>query len=180
MIGAGVFTVWGPAAAAAGPWLMAGLLVAAVVAWCNATSTARLAAMMPEAGGTYVYGTRRLGPFWGHLAGWSFVVGKTASCAAMALTFGTYVSPAHARAFAVAGVVAVTALGWVGVQRAAWFGRAVVTVVLVALAGVVVVGLSGPRVPAGPAVGGGTGVLTAAGLLFFAFAGYARIATLGE
>jgi len=180
MVGAGVFTVWGPASAVAGPWLMVGLLVAAVVAWCNATSTARLAALMPEAGGTYVYGTRRLGPFWGHLAGWSFVVGKTASCAAMALTFGTYVSPEHARALAVIAVVAVTALGWLGVQRAAWFGRAVVAVVLTALATVAVVGLSGPRAAAGPAVGDGAGVLTSAGLLFFAFAGYARIATLGE
>ncbi|MEV0200486.1 amino acid permease [Nonomuraea sp. NPDC050691] len=93
MIGAGVFAAFAPAAAAAGPWLLAALALAAVVAYCNATSSARLAALYPESGGTYVYGRRRLGPFWGYLAGWGFTVGKTASCAAMALTFGAYVAP---------------------------------------------------------------------------------------
>jgi basic amino acid/polyamine antiporter, APA family len=58
------------------------------VAYCNATSSAQLAARYPESGGTYVYGRERLGPFWGWLAGWAFVAGKTASCAVMALTFG--------------------------------------------------------------------------------------------
>ncbi|MEM8746135.1 MAG: amino acid permease, partial [Actinomycetota bacterium] len=85
MIGAGVFAAWAPAADAAGTGLLLGLVIAAAVAFCNATSSAQLAAVHPESGGTYVYGRRRLGPGWGHLAGWGFVVGKTASCAAMAL-----------------------------------------------------------------------------------------------
>lgn len=80
MIGAGIFTALAPAAAAAGGGLLVGLSVAAVVAYCNATSSARLAARYPESGGTYVYGRERLGPFWGYLAGWGFVAGKTASC----------------------------------------------------------------------------------------------------
>ena len=67
---------------------------------------AQLAAVHPESGGTYVYARGRLGPFWGHLAGWGFVVGKTASCAAMALTVGAYLWPAHDRAVAIAAVVA--------------------------------------------------------------------------
>ncbi|MFD0470937.1 amino acid permease [Nonomuraea thailandensis] len=62
MIGAGVFAAFAPAAAAAGHWLLASLALAAVVAYCNATSSARLAALYPESGGTYVYGRRRLGP----------------------------------------------------------------------------------------------------------------------
>ena len=82
MLGAGVFAVFSPAAQAAGSGLLIGLGIAAVVAFCNATSSARLAALYPESGGTYVYARRRLGPFWGFQAGWSFVVGKTASCAA--------------------------------------------------------------------------------------------------
>lgn len=93
MIGAGVFAAFGPAARAAGSGLLLGLAAAAVVAYCNASSSARLAARHPASGGTYVYGRERLGPFWGYLAGWSFVVGKTASCAAMALTVGSYVLP---------------------------------------------------------------------------------------
>ena len=98
MIGAGVFAAFAPAAAAAGSGLLLGLGLAAVVAYCNATSSARLAARYPASGGTYVYGRERLGPFWGYLAGWGFVVGKTASCAAMALTVGAYVWPGHAAA----------------------------------------------------------------------------------
>ena len=93
MIGAGVFAALGPAAGAAGSGLLIGLALAVAVAYCNATSSARLAAVYPQSGGTYVYGRERLGDFWGYLAGWGFVVGKTASCAAMALTFGAYLAP---------------------------------------------------------------------------------------
>ena len=79
MIGAGVFAAIGPAARAAGAGLLIGLVVAAAVAYCNATSSARLAATYPASGGTYVYGRARLGPFWGFLAGWGFVAGSTSS-----------------------------------------------------------------------------------------------------
>src|SRR5689334_18097096 len=97
MIGAGVFAALGPAAAAAGAGLLLGLAAAAVVAYCNAVSSAQLAAVYPQSGGTYVYGRERLGPRWGFLAGWGFVAGKTASCAAMALTFAAYVAPGWER-----------------------------------------------------------------------------------
>ncbi|MGW0149569.1 APC family permease [Streptomyces sp. NPDC003333] len=184
MIGAGIFAALAPAARAAGSGLLAGLAVAAVVAYCNAMSSARLAARYPASGGTYVYGRERLGEFWGYLAGWAFVVGKTASCAAMALTVGAYVWPAQAHAVAVAAVVALTAVNYGGVQKSAWLTRAIVAVVLAVLACVVVVCLGSGRSDAGllgaAATGGVSGVLQAAGLLFFAFAGYARIATLGE
>ena len=183
MIGAGIFVVLAPAAAAAGSGLLIGLAVAAVVAYCNATSSARLAAVYPQSGGTYVYGRERLGEFWGYTAGWSFVVGKTASCAAMALTVGIYAWPAYAHALAVAAVVALTAINYAGVQKSALLTRVIVAVVLAVLAAVVVIVLGfgdvddarlfGDEVSVG-------GVLQAAGLLFFAFAGYARIATLGE
>ncbi len=184
MIGAGVFAALAPAARAAGSGLLIGLALAAVVAYCNATSSARLAARYPASGGTYVYGRERLGAFWGYLAGWGFVVGKTASCAAMALTVGSYVWPGQAHAVAVAAVVALTALNYTGVQKSALVTRAIVAVVLAVLAAVVVAVLtSGATEAEHLAVGGDTGfggVLQAAGLLFFAFAGYARIATLGE
>ena len=112
MIGAGVFAAFAPAAAAAGSALLIGLAAAAVVAYCNAMSSARLAACYPESGGTYVYGRERLGPFWGYLAGWAFVVGKTASCAAMALTFAAYAVPdgPWQRPLAAAAVIALAAV----------------------------------------------------------------------
>ncbi|WP_108932842.1 APC family permease [Streptomyces ardesiacus] len=184
MIGAGIFAALAPAAAAGGSGLLLGLTLAAVVAYCNALSSARLAARYPRSGGTYVYGRERLGDFWGYLAGWGFVVGKTASCAAMALTVGSYVWPAQAHAVAVAAVVALTAVNYVGVQKAAWLTRAVVAVVLAVLAAVVTACLTGSTADTGRwTIGTGNGwhgVLQAAAFLFFAFAGYARIATLGE
>ncbi|MCG7608374.1 APC family permease [Mycobacterium sp. CnD-18-1] len=184
MVGAGIFAALAPAAAAAGSGLLIGLALAAVVAYCNATSSARLAARYPQSGGTYVYGRERLGEFWGYAAGWSFIVGKTASCAAMALTVGVYVWPQWAHAVAVAAVVALTAVNYAGIQKSALLTRVIVACVLAVLAAVVVIiagsGAADPaRLGLGDDVGVG-GVLQAAGLLFFAFAGYARIATLGE
>ncbi|NAZ75386.1 amino acid permease [Kineococcus sp. T13] len=183
MLGAGVFSAWAPAAAAAGSGLLLGLAVAAVVAACNATSSARLAAVHPESGGTYAYGRLRLGEFWGFLAGWAFVVGKSASCAAMALTFATQVAPEHARPLALAAVAAITALDSRGVQKSARVTRLLVVAVLLTLAVVVVAALGGGTADADRLRWEGVdagGVLSSAGLLFFAFAGYARIATLGE
>jgi basic amino acid/polyamine antiporter, APA family len=184
MLGAGVFAAPGPAAAAAGSWLLVGLLLAAIVAYANATSSAQLAALHPESGGTYVYARERLGPYWGFLAGWSFVVGKTASLAAMALTFGAYLAPDLARPIGIAAVVAMTAVNYRGVEKTARVTRLIVAVVLATLAAVVVAVAFGGEVAVSNLVadapGGVWGVLQAGGLLFFAFAGYARIATLGE
>jgi len=92
MVGAGIFVVLGPAAAAAGTGLLAGLTVAAIVAYCNATSSHGSLRSTPVRRHLRVRtGTART--FWGYTAGWSFVVGKTASCAAMALTVGIYAWP---------------------------------------------------------------------------------------
>ncbi|MEH0934309.1 APC family permease [Micromonospora psammae] len=184
MLGAGVFVVFAPAAAAAGgAGLLVALALAGFVAFCNATSSARLAARHPESGGTYVYGRERLGPFAGFLAGWGFVVGKTASCAAMALTIGAYLWPGQARPVAAGAVLAVTAVNLRGIARTATATKALVVVVLAVLALVAVTGIAAGEVSLdrlGSGDGTVRGVLTAAGLLFFAFAGYARIATLGE
>ncbi|MDQ0808420.1 APA family basic amino acid/polyamine antiporter [Streptomyces sp. B3I7] len=184
MIGAGIFAALAPAAHAAGSGLLLGLALAAVVAYCNATSSARLAALYPASGGTYVYGRERLGDFWGYLAGWAFIVGKTASCAAMALTVGSYVWPGQTHAVAVTAVVALTAVNYAGMQKSALLTRTIVAVVLAVLAAVVVDAFTSgtadaARLDVGSDATSG-GVLQAAGLLFFAFAGYARIATLGE
>jgi basic amino acid/polyamine antiporter, APA family len=186
MLGAGVFAAFSPAAQAAGTGLLVGLAIAAVVAYCNATASAQLAAQYPTSGGTYVYGREQLGEWWGFLAGWAFVVGKVASCAAMALTFAAYLVPAGwLRPVAVAAVVALAAVNYRGVTRTAGVKRVLVTAVLLVLAVVVAAGLIGgaPSV-AGLSFGAGAGdwygVLQAGGLLFFAFAGYARIATMGE
>ncbi|HWR86476.1 MAG TPA: APC family permease [Rhodoglobus sp.] len=182
MLGAGVFAAFAPAARAAGPWLLAGLAIAAVVAFCNATASAQLAAQYPTSGGTYVYGRERLGPWWGFLAGWGFVIGKTASCAAMALTFAAYAAPeGWERPVAALAALALGGVNLLGITRTALVTRILVVLVLVTLG--VVVAAGGAAGPAPAATLGSPdpyGILQAAGLLFFAFAGYARIATLGE
>ncbi|MFC0432019.1 APC family permease [Kutzneria buriramensis] len=187
MIGAGVFAAFGPAARAAGTGLLIGLAIAAVIAYCNATASAQLAAAYPTSGGTYIYGRERLGEWWGFTAGWGFVVGKTASCAAMALTFASYAVPGPwwaQRVVAVVAVLGLAALNYRGVTRTALLTRILVTTSLVALAVVVIGIFVGGRATEANLVGWGTGgvygILQAAGLLFFAFAGYARIATMGE
>jgi len=185
MIGAGVFSAFGPAARAAGSGLLIGLAIAGGVAYCNAVASAQLAAQYPTSGGTYVYGRERLGESWGFVAGWGFVIGKTASCAAMALTFASYAAggPLWAnRLVAVAAVVALTAANYHGISRtveAAWVlvGLSILALVVVVLA----IATSGhTHGGIGSSSFGAYGVLQSAGLLFFAFAGYARIATLGE
>lgn len=189
MIGAGVFAAFGPAAKAAGSGLLLGLLIAAIIAYCNATASAQLAAVYPTSGGTYIYGRERLGVWWGFAAGWGFVIGKTASCAAMAITFAAYAVPGDRwaqRVVAVAAVAALTALNYRGVTKTAGLARVLVTLTLIALAalvlGILVFGnpdtgnLDGWSGEGGPVYG----TLQSAGLLFFAFAGYARIATMGE
>jgi APA family basic amino acid/polyamine antiporter len=188
MIGAGVFSAFAPAAAAAGSALLIGLALAAGVAYCNAVASAQLAARYPTSGGTYVYGRERLGAWWGFIAGWGFVIGKTASCAAMALTFAAYAIPGPAWLQRVVGggaVVALTAVNLRGITRTAALARLLVAGSLVALGMVVLVALAGGHADVGILSTGGTapgpyGILQSAGLLFFAFAGYARIATLGE
>ncbi len=197
MVGAGVFSVWAPAARAAGAGLLIGLAVAAFVAFANAGSTAQLAVQHPESGGAYRYGRERLGHWPGFLAGWSFVVGKTASCAAMALTAAAYLAPPDwQRPVAIAAVIVIVGVNLLGVTRTARVGAVLVTAVIVVLGIVVAAGLAS-------AAGGGAGfaatngqavvppilfpetgtvygILQSAALMFFAFAGYARIATLGE
>jgi APA family basic amino acid/polyamine antiporter len=188
MIGAGVFSAFAPAAEAAGSWLLVGLALAAFVAYCNATASAQLAARYPTSGGTYVYGRERLGPWWGFVAGYGFVVGKTASCAAMALTFAAYGFPGarwQERAVAVVLVLALTAVNLRGITRTAALARVLVAGSLLALAIAVGVVLTSGDAAAGRLTEEGLphgpyGILQSAGLLFFAFAGYARIATLGE
>ena len=143
MIGAGVFAAFTPAAQAAGSGLLVGLAVAALVAFANATSSAQLAAVYPTSGGSYVYGRERLGHWWGFFAGWSFVIGKTASCAAMALTFAAYAAPAGwERPVAIVAVVALATVNLFGVTRTALLTRVIVVVVLVVLAVVVAAGAS--------------------------------------
>jgi basic amino acid/polyamine antiporter, APA family len=182
IIGAGIFV----AAGVAGPALLAGLVVAAVAATCNALSSAQLAAEYPQSGGTYEYGYRVLNPWTGYVAGWMFLASKIAAAGAVALGLGAYIEPllpgVNTRAIAVSAIVLFTVLNYFGVKRSSRANLVIVSVSLASLLLFVVAGAAAFRAenlqPFAPA--GWRGGMEAAAILFFAYTGYARIATLAE
>lgn len=184
MLGAGIFFVWAPAAADAGTGILLALPLAAVVAALNALSTTRLAMAHPVSGGAYAYGRAELGPVPGFIAGVLFLVGKTASVAAIASIAGAYLWPGFEKPVAVAAVVVLATVNATGIRSTAAVSIAIAASVVAVLAAVLLVTAaqgagSPPRTPL-LLTGGPFGVLRAAALIFFTFAGYSRIATLGE
>jgi len=186
VVGAGIFVVVGVAAGIGGSSLLAGLVLAGIAASANALSSAQLAAAYPVAGGTYEYGYRVLGSVPGFAAGWMFLASKTAALGTVALGIGAYLETLlpglPPRAVAAAAVLAFTALNYRGIRRSSLTNLVIVTVsvgILLAL-----VALGAPQVelsrlrPLAP--NGVPGFLEASAVLFFAYTGYARIATLGE
>ena len=183
MLGAGVFAVWSRVIGVAGSGVLLALAIAAGVAYCNASASAQLAAVHPVAGGTYAFARAEIGPWWGFVAGWCFLIGKLASAAAMAMTFAAYAAPTGWEApVAIGAVAALAAVNCFGVTRTALATRVLVVITLLGLAVVVAGGMSAASDASPAPLPDATlyGVLQGAGLLFFAFAGYARIATMGE
>lgn len=186
IVGAGIFVVSGIAAGIAGPAFLLSLLIAGGVATANALSSAQLAAVFPQSGGTYEYGYRLLHPWAGFLAGWLFLASKTAAAGTVALGLGEYLAPLlpglPPRTLAILAVGIFTLLNRRGVRRSSGVNLVIVSVTTLTLAGYAALALPHvrsanlqPFAPHGPA-----SVLEAAALLFFAYTGYARIATLGE
>jgi APA family basic amino acid/polyamine antiporter len=186
IVGAGIFVVTGVAAGVAGPAFTLALMIAAVAATANALSSAQLAASYPQAGGTYEYGYRLLGPRTGFVAGWMFLASKVSAAGAVAIGLAAYLDPfvagVNPRAIAVLAVLSFTGLNYFGIRRSSRVNLAIVGCSVGALVVFVVTGVAAFRednvVPYAP--GGLGGTLEAAALIFFAYTGYARIATLGE
>lgn len=185
MVGAGIFVVSGIGAGIAGPAVILAFVVAGIVALLNALSSAQLAAAIPVEGGTYEYGRRLLSPKIGFLAGWLFVASSMLASATVALSFGAYAAlflPAESRLLAALAVIATGLINATGIRATTDASKAMVVIkigVLVAFAflgaGAVKASNFTPFAPSGM-----EGVLEASGIVFFAYTGYARIATLGE
>lgn len=185
MVGTGVFVYTGVASGMAGAAVLVSVILAGLAATCNGLSSAELAAAYPRSGGTYDYAGRLLSPWAGFLAGWLFLAAKTTSAAATALGFGAYVGELTSLpplALSGALVAGVTILNLFRLTKAGLINLALVSVSVLALAAFVATGL--PRVSperfAPFAPHGLRGVLSASALLFVAYAGYGRIATMGE
>jgi APA family basic amino acid/polyamine antiporter len=192
ILGTGIFVSIGLVAGIAHAWTPVAILIAAGVATCNALSSAQLAAAHPQSGGTYEYGYRLLHPAAGFTAGWMFLCAKSASAATAALGFAGYLLNLfgvedHRVEVAVAATVVVllTALVAGGLRRSNAVNTLVVSVTLLALGAFVVAGAgrafeglaeefsSAPK----PSL---RQMLEATALMFVAYTGYGRVATLGE
>jgi APA family basic amino acid/polyamine antiporter len=187
MVGTGVFVSIGVAAGVAGPSVIPAIGLAAFVALCNALSSAQLAASHPESGGTYEYGYKYLSPSLGFAAGWMFLCAKSASAAAAALGFGSYFvhtlgGGTSATVIAAAAVIVVTLLVLCGIRRTSLVNTIVVSITLLSLmlfVALVAPSTIGHKENLTPA-SGGAGFLEACALMFVAYTGYGRIATMGE
>lgn len=186
IIGAGIFVVTGIAAGVSGPAFVVGLLVAGIIATFNALSSAQLAAKYPHSGGTYEYGYILINPLFGFSAGWMFLISKLSAAGVVAIGFGSYFYQlfpiSSPMAYSVLAVVLLTAANYFGVKKAGILNLLIVTITLVSLLYLVFSGIPKVNVsnfmPFAPF--GVLGIAEAAALLFFAFTGYARIATLAE
>jgi len=187
MLGTGIFVSVGTAAGVAGPAVLLAVVLAALVAALNGLSSAELAASHPVSGGTYEYGYRYLGPALGFTAGWMFLWAKSASAATAALGFAGYALAACGlesaplrSALAVLGIGALGLLGAHGMQRTSRVNALVVGFTLVVLLVFVVSGLSRAAIPGPADLGEPRALFEATALMFVAYTGYGRIATLGE
>jgi len=185
IMGAGVFVTLGLGEQIAGPSMLLALALAAVVAICNGLSSAQLAANHPVSGGTYEYGHRWLTPSLGFTAGWMFLCAKAASAATAALGFAMYLAPDYVLPVSLATVAGLTVITLTGMQRSNAVNAVIVSAVLLTLLAFVAVGapalrtkgellqpfFDANRVPE---------LFEATALMFVAYTGYGRIATLGE
>lgn len=186
IVGAGIFVVTGVAASVSGPSFIVGLTIAGIIASFNGLSSAQLAAVYPHSGGTYEYGYRLLTPFFGFSAGWMFLISKLAAAGVVAIGFGSYfyqlIPVASPRAISIGAVILLTVINCFGIKKAGQLNRIIVTITLLSLSYLIFSGIPNiekahfkPFAPFGIA-----GIAESAALLFFAFTGYARVATLAE
>ena len=178
MLGAGVLVVFAPAAELAGSYLFLAIAIAGAVASLNARSMRQLSKVFPSAGGAYAFGTKYLSSSWGFLAGIAFILGKVGSVAAISLAAASYILPSAKVEVAFASLALMTGINLLGINRTA-LGALVLSVPTIAL--LLLVGISGFQAVAVESQTQSSipGVLSASALIFFAFAGYARVATLG-
>ena len=183
MIGAGLFVNIAPAAVVSSYSLIFGLLIASILAFSNASSSAQLAKLYPKTGGTYLYARKVLGDKASLFAGVVFIIGKIVSSIAIALTFGNYLFPSSHRIIGIALVVLVTLVSYFGATKTAsvakWFVYSVSGILLFYVISVVTSKNFNSTIPIteGLTI---ESLLLSSSIWFFAFTGYSRLATFGE
>ena len=183
MIGAGLFYNLAPTSNISSYSSILGLLLAGTLAFANASSSAQLATLYPQTGGTYLYANRVLGKLAGNVAGIVFILGKTVSCIAIALTLGNYISPIYGKEIGIGLSVLVFVIGYKGITKTATLAKWFVLIVVAILAFFCIAILLTPSTNfAIPILEGFSisNLFLSAAIWFFAFTGYSRLATYGE
>ena len=183
MIGAGLFYNLAPTSNISSYSSILGLLLAGTLAFANASSSAQLASLYPQTGGTYLYANRVLGKLAGNVAGIVFILGKTVSCIAIALTLGNYISPIYGKEIGIGLSVLVFVIGYKGITKTAALAKWFVLIVVAILAFFCIAILLTPSTNfAIPILEGFSisNLFLSAAIWFFAFTGYSRLATYGE
>ena len=189
MVGTGAFIAIGLAAGIVDDLVWIAVLIGGGLAMLNGLSSARLAARHPVSGGTYEYGYRELHPSIGVGAGWLFLTAKSASAATASMGIAGYLAeslgatspPTWALGLPILAMAAIAA---VGLRCSLLVTTVMVSLAIAALLGFIVWGLGTPAIQAVPESPRLTptsiDLLHAGALIFVAFTGYGRIATLGE
>ncbi|MEZ6062815.1 MAG: APC family permease [Planctomycetaceae bacterium] len=164
---------------------------AGLLAACNALSSAQLAAVHPVSGGTYEYGYRLLSPRMGFAAGWMFLCAKSASAATATLAIAQYLTDAAKLAtslhlpIAFGVLLLMVAVVLSGIRRSAWLNLLLVLLTVGGL-GVFCVAVFSTQIPdvsvmlRPPPITSLSDLFRASALMFVAYTGYGRVATLGE
>lgn len=182
MLGAGAFTGWSPAAAAAGWWSLPGVAVAVATAALCAMSVAAQARSCAGADPAQSCVRERMGPVPGRISASARGFGTVVAVAAIARSAADHLAPSAAPLLAPAAVLLVVLVTTAGLRISGTRARGW-TLLTVAVVGVVVATCFGiaPEAPATPSGAGGfTGTTGAAGALFFAFLGFEHLASSGR
>ena len=183
MIGAGLFYNLAPTSKISSYSTILGLILASTLAFANASSSAQLASLYPQTGGTYLYANKVLGKLPGNIAGIVFILGKTVSCVAIALTLGNYISPIYGKELGVGLSVIVFLIGYKGITKTAalarWFVLIVISILAFFCIAILMTSSTNIAIPLLEGFSASNLFLSAA-IWFFAFTGYSRLATYGE
>ena len=183
MIGAGLFYNLAPTSKISSYSTILGLILASTLAFANASSSAQLASLYPQTGGTYLYANKVLGKLSGNIAGIVFILGKTVSCVAIALTLGNYISPIYGKELGVGLSVIVFLIGYQGITKTAalarWFVLIVISILVFFCIAILMTPSTNIAIPLLEGFSASNLFLSAA-IWFFAFTGYSRLATYGE
>ena len=196
VIGAGLFVSLGIATGVSGSGVILAIILAGFLALCSGFNSAQLAALHPVSGEAYEYGYQHLSPAIGFTGGWLYLIAKTATAATAALGFSNYLlnllgisNKSLSVLLAECAVLLLTLIVLRGIRSSKFASLLILGITLSALILFIAVGISKwPnsgfenvfQVEVPTFSKGLKEIFEASALMFIAFAGYARVATMGE